>query len=326
MKQIISDDIRWYEEHQVKVSNLNLHIDGAEEISRLLLPRSRYAHKGTCGHALLVSGIPGIAGCAILAGRACMRGGVGKLTVMTARENIPVLQCAVPEAIVMTPSVLSKQTYIDFISNTFKAVGIGPGIGTDMQSTTLLKDILQATDSPMVIDADALTILAANRELLQLIPEGSILTPHLLELQRLIGTTGNVSERLEKTRRLALTLKINIVVKGAYSAIVLSDGSIHVNTSGNPGMATAGSGDVLTGIILSLLAQGYPSANAIRLGVFLHGLAGDIAAEKGCIFSLIASDIVDNIGFAYNRLISLQKDDKPSLLNDSEPGMNNSPG
>lgn len=305
MKYLISDDYRWYEDLQDSENVREMHIDRIKENAELLIPRSRYAHKGSCGHALLVSGHIGIAGCAVLAGKSCLRGGVGKLTVMTAGENIPVLQCCVPEAIVMTYNDFGQKTS-GFINDTFKAVGIGPGIGTDMNAAALLESVLQHTLSPMVIDADALTLLASHRELQTLIPKESILTPHIGELNRLIGNTTDAADRLAKARQLAVALGINIVVKGAYSAVILSDGSIHINTSGNPGMATAGSGDVLTGLVLSLLAQGYPAGNAARLGVFVHGLAGDIAAEKTCMLSIIASDIVDNIGMAYRRMTEIQ--------------------
>ena len=259
-------------------------------VSDLIRPRPFDAHKGTCGHALLVAGSYGIAGCAVLASRACMRGGAGKLTVLTSSVNIPVLQTAVPEAIV-------RDHEDDFTR--YDAIGIGPGIGTDDNAERLLQRLLQSADKPIVVDADALTIIGRNQQLLSSLPADTILTPHHLELQRIIGVTANPESELATTRCLATKHQLNIVIKGPHSAIVLSDGTVHHNTTGNQGMATAGSGDVLTGLILSLLAQHYPPQDAIRLGVYLHGLAGDIAAKEHSIYGMIASDIAENIGKAY---------------------------
>ena len=295
----VTKEEKWYEK-LMNDGNTNkcYHLTKFDDAQSLIQPRSMYAHKGTCGHALLIAGSYGIAGCAVLAARACLRGGVGKLTVMTAPVNIPVLQTAVPEAI-----VCSNERFIGYDPvNTCTCMGIGPGIGTDVNMFALLKSKIENVKSAIVIDADAITLLGRDKSLLAKLPHGSILTPHHFELKRLIGKTANKYDELEKTRQLCMKNHLNIVIKGAYSAVVLSDGSVYFNTSGNPGMATAGSGDVLTGLILALLAQGYAPKNALRLGVYLHGLAGDIAAEEHSIYGVTAGDIANNIGRAYLKL------------------------
>lgn len=270
-------------------------------IAPMLKVRPKFAHKGTMGHAALVAGKAGMAGAAVLSARACMRSGAGKLTVHTPSANAVVLQIAVPEAI------LSVEAHSDcfsrpFDANNFDALAIGPGIGTDAETAQAFIEQIRFTRSPIIVDADGINILGSHRGWIQQLPKNTILTPHKKELFGLVSTTHNFYEELEATRELASKQNIYIVIKGAYSAVVTPEGKVWFNPTGNPGMATAGSGDVLTGIILALLAQDYSHEEAVLLGVYLHGLAGDIAAAKFGEDSLIASDIIDCLPEAFKEL------------------------
>jgi NAD(P)H-hydrate epimerase len=184
----------------------------------------------------------------------------------------------------------------------YSAVAVGPGLGTDLETQQTLHQFLAECEKPIVIDADALNILSVNKEWLTLVPAGSILTPHPKEFERLTGRTESGFARLMRQIEFSKHYNCIIILKGAYTSITTNQGKVFFNSTGNPGMATAGSGDVLTGILLSLLAQGIPTENAALLGVFLHGLAGDIAAEESCYESIIASDIINCLGKAFNKL------------------------
>lgn len=272
-----------------------------EEISSMLKPRSRFAHKGTMGHAALIAGKKGMAGAAIMASQACMRTGAGKLTLYTPEYNLPLVQVAVPEVIVHAGSGAdSFSKSVD--TSDYEAMAIGPGIGTDPATGQAFIEQVRQAKCPIVIDADAINILGMHRGWITQMPKACILTPHKKELFGLISNTSNSHEELERTRELAQRQQIYIIIKGAYTAICTPSGRVYFNTTGNPGMATAGSGDVLTGIILSLLAQEYMPEQAARIGVYLHGLAGDIAAEQHGMESLMATDIIKNIGAAFKRL------------------------
>lgn len=262
-----------------------------------LLSRPRDAHKGTMGHALLISGRRGMAGAAILASRACLRSGVGKLTVATPSYNIPILQVSVPEAII-SPSGDNEFTQ-PLDTDSFQAIAIGPGLGTNPDTATAVLAQIKECHRPMVVDADAINILAQHPEALPTLPTNSILTPHIGELTRLIGNTSSADERLRLTLDLSHRLHIYIIIKGADSIICCPNGTTRVNHTGNPGMATAGSGDVLTGILLGLLTRGYTPLDVAQLGVYLHGLAGDLAAQHLGMESLIASDIIDYLPTAF---------------------------
>ena len=277
------------------------------DVASLLKTRPRFAHKGTCGHALLVSGKKDMAGCAVLSAKACMRTGVGKLTVHTQEANRSILQVALPEAI-LDVEVESRDKWSGVITknlmnvNFYSAVGMGPGVGTDENAFSILSYLLTNSEVPLVLDADALNIIAAHPGLMEQVPPGSILTPHKGELSRLLGPTENSYEQMQMALQVAQQRGIYIIAKDAYTEIITPDGSVFFNTTGNAGMATAGSGDVLTGIILSLLAQGYSAADASLLGVYLHGLAGDFAANKLCEESIIASDIIEALPEAFKFL------------------------
>ena len=242
-----------------------------------------------------------MAGAAILAARACMRTGAGKVTVNSPKRNIPILQQAIPEAIVQ---IGNEETIFAETVDTedFNAMGIGPGLGQSEQTAIALISQLRRTQCPIVADADALNILGNHPAWIQQLPQGIILTPHPKEFDRLDGHVTDSYERLTKARNLAQRLKGYIILKGRYTAICLPNGHILFNPTGNAGMATAGSGDVLTGIITGLLARGYKPQDACILGVYLHGLAGDLAAHDVGEESLLASDIISYISRAYQRL------------------------
>jgi NAD(P)H-hydrate epimerase len=270
-------------------------------VRSLLMDRNAFAHKGQMGHALIVAGSYCMAGAAVLAAKACLRSGTGKVTVNTPRRNIPILQISVPEAIVQSGN--DETIFTDMVeTDDFDAVGIGPGLGQSEQTAVALISQLRRAQCPIVADADALNILANHRAWMQQLPKGIILTPHPKEFDRLEGHSADSYERLTKARNLAKRIQGYVIVKGHYTAICLPDGHVVFNPTGNGGMATAGSGDVLTGIITGLLARGYKQTEACVVGVYLHGLAGDLAAQELGEESLLASDIVNYLPKAFKRL------------------------
>jgi hydroxyethylthiazole kinase-like uncharacterized protein yjeF len=280
-----------------------------QNIADRLKPRRKFSHKGTYGHALLIAGSYGMMGAAVLASGACLRAGTGLVSAHIPRKGYNILQSTVPEAIVsLDPSDECFSRLPDL--KPYTAVAVGPGIGTGAATKKALVDLFVQCRLPLVIDADALNLMAEHKELQERIPADSILTPHPKEFERLAGKTTTGSERLMKQIEYAHDHKVVVVVKGAYTSIALPDGTCFFNSTGNPGMATGGSGDVLSGILLSLLAQGYKSADAALTGVFLHGLAGDIAAAKTGQNALIASDIIDNLGNAFMKTEILKPDEK----------------
>ena len=293
-------DIRLSKEGMKKLESQYTMVE-ENDVRQLMLPRSPYAHKGQMGNALLIAGSYGMAGAAILAARACMRAGVGKVTVNSPKRNLPLLQVAVPEAIVQNSL---EETYFAEAVDTedFNALGIGPGLGQSEQTAIAMISQLRRTQCPIVADADAINILANHRAWLQQLPQDIIMTPHPKELDRLEGHSADSYERLTKASNLAERLKGYIVLKGHHTAICCPGGHILFNSTGNAGMATAGSGDVLTGIITGLLARGYKPQDACIVGVYLHGLAGDIAAHELGEESLTASDIINCLPRAFKRL------------------------
>ncbi len=289
-------------EEGIKETETNYEILEMEEIRSLIKPRKPFAHKGNFGRALLIAGSKGMAGASVLAARACLRSGVGLLTVHAPICNGNILQTAVPEAMVETDA---SEDYFAVPTDTddYQAVGIGPGLGQNEETEAALIEQLEQCQTPVVLDADALNILANHRHTLTHLPKGSILTPHPKELERLTGKCQDSYERLTKACELAHAAHVHIVLKGAFSAIITPKGKCFFNPTGNPGMATGGSGDVLTGVILALLAQGYSSEEAAKIGVYIHGLAGDIAQKKQGTVGLIASDIVTCLPAAW-RVVS----------------------
>ncbi len=273
---------------------------GHAESKLIKKERSRFAHKGTMGHAALVAGSYGMLGAAILSARACLHSGVGKLSCFVPVKAYPIMQVAVPEVVYQIDK--NENIVTDFPADAhFQSLGIGPGWGMHEEQVNLLRRIFHA-DIPLVIDADALNLLAAHPSLIAQIPKDSILTPHPKEFERLFGKTEHDIDRIERAMQKAAELQVYIIVKGHRTLVATPEGNGYFNMSGNPGMATAGSGDVLTGILTGLLAQGYTPLEACRLGVFLHGLAGDIAVKKTGEEAMIASDMIDQIGNAYKEL------------------------
>lgn len=272
-----------------------------DDIAPLLKIRNKFDHKGTFGHGLLYAGSFGKMGASVLSAEAALRTGAGLITCHVPACGVSIVQSALPEAMV-EPDRNEKHLSEIGSTGSFSAVGIGPGIGTEPESQRALYKLLVECRKPMVIDADALNILSLNKNWFSLIPEGAILTPHPKEFERLAGKTDNGFDRLIRQIEFSKGHKCIVVLKGAHTSITTPEGKVYFNSTGNPGMATAGSGDVLTGIILSLLAQGYEPEDAAITGVYLHGLAGDIASEESCQESIIASDIIKSIGKAFNKL------------------------
>ncbi|MBQ1697901.1 MAG: NAD(P)H-hydrate dehydratase [Bacteroidales bacterium] len=272
-----------------------------KDMAGIYRKRKKYSHKGTFGHTLLITGSKGKAGAAVLCSKACHRAGSGLVTAHVPADLVDILQVATPETMVSPDSDASIVANIP-ATDKYSAIGIGPGIGTDSVTAAALKKLLQTASQPLVLDADALNILAANPELMELLPKNTILTPHPKEFERLFGKTENSIERLERLAQKAGQYNIIIVLKGAHTAIADSYGYIYFNSTGNPGMATAGSGDVLTGVIAALISQKYSPLEAARLGVYAHGMAGDIVAERIGVQGVVASDIIEALPLAFKKI------------------------
>jgi NAD(P)H-hydrate epimerase len=263
--------------------------------------RRKFSHKGTYGHALLVAGSYGMLGAAVLAARACLRSGAGLLTTHVPAAGYPVVQAAVPESVFSIDPDPHCWTSLPATGN-YSAAGAGPGIGTAPATGKSLASLLERTTVPMVLDADALNLLARNPGLLLHVRPNTILTPHPGEFDRLAGKSPDGFTRNQKQIEMAREKRLIIILKGAFTSIAMPDGTCFFNSTGNPGMATAGAGDVLTGVILSLLAQGISPADAALTGTYLHGLAGDLAEAHSGQQALIASDLVENLGNAFKTL------------------------
>ncbi len=263
-------------------------------IAPLIKLRAADSHKGTYGHALIIAGSKGRMGASVLAAMACLRTGSGLLTVEIPEEERCILQTSVPEAMLLFRENGARDNSV------FSAAGIGPAIGTNA-STVTLTDLLQQFHKPVVLDADALTILSQQKDLFRLIPPNAVLTPHPKEFDRLFGEHASLEERAAKAITLSKLHPWTIVLKG-HQTLIATDGRGYQNTTGNAGLAKGGSGDVLTGMITALLAQGYSSLVAAQVGIFLHGRAADIAVKKQSMESLLARDVIENIGAAFQSL------------------------
>lgn len=282
-------------------TDTNYFLVSKTDVQKFLKKRSRFSHKGTYGHALIVAGSKDMAGAAILASKAAIRSGAGLVTTHSAACNRIIIQTSIPEIIFhsdVNKDVISQS--ID--TEKYNVLAIGPGIGTHEETERFLSSLLTKQKKSCVLDADALNIIAKNKKLISNIPENSILTPHPKEFERLFGATNNSYEQLELASSISKKHKFIIILKGAYTQIFLPNGQIYFNSTGNAGMATAGSGDVLTGIITGLLAQNYSPEEAALTGVYIHGMAGDLALNTQSMETLVASDIIDNLAKAYKIL------------------------
>lgn len=265
-----------------------------EMFKSILVERERFVHKGNFGHALLIAGSYGKAGAAVLAAKACMRTGIGLLTLHVPEKLVDILQISVPEAML---TIDENDKYVSKIEDLekYNVIGIGPGLAVNDITENAFANFLKTNTKPIVIDADGLNIIAKNKELLKFLKPGTILTPHPKEFERLFGKFNSEFNEIEFMREFSKNTGVIIVKKSAITTISSPEAKVYFNTLGNPGMATAGSGDVLTGIITSLLAQNYSAINAALLGVYLHALAGDFVSFKIGVEALIASDIVEKL-------------------------------
>ncbi|MBF4505657.1 NAD(P)H-hydrate dehydratase [Flavobacterium sp. JLP] len=268
-----------------------------EEILKFYKPVNSHTHKGIQGHAVIIAGSYSKIGAAVLASKACLKSGCGLVTTFTPKCGYQILQVSIPEVMVVTDENSNFITNIQ-IPLIPQAIGIGPGIGKELGTQKALFEFLRVNKIPLVLDADALNILAENQSWLELIPENTILTPHPKELERLIGKWNSDSEKFQKTIAFSEKYKVIMIMKGAPTFII-NKSEVYQNTTGNAALATAGSGDVLTGIITSLLAQGYEPKYAAKLGVYIHGLTADIALPETGYESFIASNIIENLGKAF---------------------------
>ena len=264
-----------------------------KDIISILNPRKQDSHKGNYGHAIIIAGSKGKMGAAVIAAKACLRSGVGLLTVNTPTEERYILQTAVPEAM-----LVMREHKLDL--SIFSAACIGPGIGTNEKAKELVTYLLNQFNKPLLIDADGLNIVACN-QLFDKIRAGTILTPHQVEFDRLFGINNSHEERISKAIEVAKLHSLVIVLKGHHT-LVTHCGEKFINNTGNAGLAKGGSGDALSGIITSFLAQGYSSFEAAKLGVYLHGLAADIALDKQSMESLLVTDVIDRLGDAFKKI------------------------
>ncbi len=267
-----------------------------------IIDRPEFAHKNTFGHALIIAGSEGMAGAALLCSKACISAGCGLVTTHVPKNLVPIIQTYIPEVIA---SIDKDKQYISSFPDVSKynAIAFGPGIGTRSCSQKVLIKLIKNAKAPLVIDADGLNIISQNKDWLKKLPVNTILTPHPGEFDRLFGKCNSSKERVEKLRWASKEYQIIIVLKGRYTIIADINGVCYINPTGNVGMATAGSGDVLTGIITSLLAQGYQPLSAAIIGVYLHGAAGDWAANLKCKESVIASDIIHALPEAFKSVM-----------------------
>lgn len=267
----------------------------SNHIKSIFKHREANSHKGNHGHALIIAGSIGRMGAAVIAAKACLRSGVGLLTVNVPQEERFILQTSIPEA------MLVRRENSECATSNFSAIGIGPGIGVGKEPEKILTEVFAECNKPLVLDADAINIVAANKKLIAKIPEGTILTPHLKEFDRLFGTHKTPEARIKTAIAKAKELNVVIVLKG-HRTLVASPTEAFVNTTGNAGLAKGGSGDALTGIITAFLAQGYNPFDAAKLGVYIHGLAADITLQTQSVESMLISDVIENFGKAFLKI------------------------
>ncbi len=288
-------------EKGIAAQSSNYYYITKTEISSLLQPRSKFSHKGTYGHALLLAGSKGKSGAAVISSKACLRSGAGLLTVHSTKETLNALLTVLPEA------MSEEDPNPDFVSELEKperydAIGFGPGVGLHEDTQLVLKKILHYYAGSLLIDADGLNILSENKTWLNFLPPNAILTPHPKEFERLTEKQVDDFERLKAAKHFSLTYKCIVILKGAHTAIVMPDGNIFFNSSGNAGLAKGGSGDALTGIILGLMARGYNAPQSALIGTFVHGFAADLCVKKKSMESLLISDVIEQLPKAFKNL------------------------
>lgn len=298
--ELVSIDIGFAQE-AVAREGTNFFLTEHKDIASLIKKRDRFAHKGTFGHGLLIAGSKGMAGATVLSSKACMRSGIGLLTVCTTECNRDIQQMCVPEAMVETTG---NTTHISSTPSTtkYEAMAIGVGLKQHEETEQATIRAIATADCPIVIDADAINIVSRAIEVIYNTNQEGIITPHIKEFERLVGEFTDSYDRIEKAMDIARETNKHIIIKGANTAVITPKGNCYFNSTGNAGMATAGSGDVLTGILLALLAQGYNCEDSARIGVYVHGLAGDMAKEHVGETALIASDIIDHLPYAWKQL------------------------
>ncbi|MCF8364582.1 MAG: NAD(P)H-hydrate dehydratase [Bacteroidales bacterium] len=288
------------EEYTAVADVRNYFVENLDAV-QLIKPRNKFDHKGTFGHALLIAGGYGKMGAALMAAKAALRTGAGLVSAHVPLSGYPIIQTALPECMVSIDedlNVFSRHPELGL----YNAIAVGPGLGMEKVTQNALKLLIQNANLPILFDADAINILGENKTWISFVKAGSIFTPHPKEFERLVGKSSNNFERNKMQREFSTKNKVYVVLKGAHTCISTPEGNCFFNSTGNPGMATGGSGDVLTGIILGLLSQYYHPQEACILGVYLHGLAGDIAAGKNSQQALIAGDITENLGKAFRKI------------------------
>ena len=271
-----------------------------DDIIDAFKPRRRFSHKGNYGHGLLIGGSIGMAGAATLSAQAALKSGIGLLTIHAPLCNRAIHQTSVPEAMIDCDT--NEICFSQLLDTTnYQSVAIGPGLGLSEESSHAFQHLLiqnEEINTPLIIDADGLNILANYNQLQKRI-KGAILTPHPIELERLVGKCNNSYIRLKRAIEFAQKTESYIILKGAYSFLIYPDGSYNLNPTGNSGMATGGSGDVLTGILLALQAQGYNQKDSLKIGAYIHGKAGDLASKEIGETSVTATDIIKKLPEAW---------------------------
>ncbi len=280
------------------------HLLTKEFIKTKFKIRDKFSHKGTYGHALIISGSIGKMGACVLSTKAALHSGVGLVTAFVPKCGLEILQTTNPEAMC---ELSSDKNYLagDLNWKKYNAIGIGPGIGKEIKTMQVIEHLFAHYDGPLVIDADALNLISEYDSLFDKIPKNAVLTPHPKEFDRLFGRSESAEQRLIKQRKSWKKLACYIILKGAHTSISTPEGCVYINNTGNSGMAKGGSGDVLTGLITGLLAQGNSPLDASLIGVWVHGLAGDFAKQKKNEITMTAIDLIDGFTEAFSSSISL---------------------
>lgn len=274
---------------------------GAVDVSSLVKLRGKFSHKGSFGHALLAAGSKGKSGAAVIGARACMRSGAGYLTIHSNNETVNAVLQHLPEAMSDQDEHPDSITEITGLEK-YDAIAFGPGVGTSEETQRVLKKLLHYYPGKLVLDADGLNILSENKTWLSFLPPNTILTPHPKEFERLTEKFSDDFDRLSALRNFSLKYRCIVALKGAHTAIAMPDGSVFFNSTGNPGLAKAGSGDGLTGIILGLLARGYNAPQAALIGTYVHGLAADLCVKKRSMESILITDVIEKLPLAFRKL------------------------